>query len=57
MTNNRRDIIFSAQAKCNVGNIKWYKQGTATAISTSKTLTVNASDVKNVQAYTCQLEG
>ena len=24
MVNNRRDIIFSAQAKCNVGNIKWY---------------------------------
>lgn len=40
-----------------LGSVKWYKQGTATAISTSKTLTVNASDVKNVQAYTCQLEG
>ena len=39
-----------------LGSVKWYKQGTATAISTSKTLTVNASDVKNVQAYTCQLE-
>ena len=40
-----------------LGSVKWYKQGTATAISTSKTLTVNASDVRNVQAYTCQLEG
>ena len=39
-----------------LGSVKWYKQGTTTAISTSKTLTVNASDVKNVQAYTCQLE-
>lgn len=39
-----------------LGSVKWYKQGTANAISTSKTLTVNASDVKNVQAYTCQLE-
>ena len=39
-----------------LGSVKWYKQGTATAISTSKTLTVNASDVVNVQAYTCQLE-
>ena len=40
-----------------LGSVKWYKQGTATAISTSKTLIVKASDVKNVQAYTCQLEG
>ena len=40
-----------------LGSVKWYKQGTATAISTSKTLTINASDVVNVQAYTCQLEG
>ena len=39
-----------------LGSVKWYKQGTTTAISTSKTLTVNASDVRNVQAYTCQLE-
>lgn len=39
-----------------LGSVKWYKQGTTTAISTSKTLTVNASDVVNVQAYTCQLE-
>lgn len=40
-----------------LGSVKWYKQGTSTAISTSKTLTINASDVVNVQAYTCQLEG
>ena len=40
-----------------LGSVKWYKQGTTTAISTSKTLTINASDVVNVQAYTCQLEG
>ena len=39
-----------------LGSVKWYKQGTETAIATSKTLTVNASDVLNVQAYTCQLE-
>ena len=36
------------------GSIKWYK-GT-TAVSTSKTLTVNASTVTGSQAYTAQLE-
>lgn len=39
-----------------IGTIKWYKVGTATAVATAKTLTVNASDVANIQAYTCQLE-
>lgn len=24
MAYNRRDVIFSAQAKCNVGNKKWF---------------------------------
>lgn len=38
-----------------IGTVKWYK-GTALA-ATSKTLTVNASQVDNVQAYTCQVEG
>mgnify|MGYP006959316851 CR=1 FL=1 len=37
-----------------LGSVKWYK-GT-TLVATSKTLTVSASDVDNVQAYTCQLE-
>jgi hypothetical protein len=40
-----------------LGTIKWYKVGTTAAIATAKTLTVNASDVANIQAYTCQLEG
>lgn len=40
-----------------LGTIKWYKQGTTTAVATAKTYTVNASDVTNVQAYTAQLEG
>lgn len=38
-----------------LGSVKWYK-GT-TLVSTSKTITVSASDVTNVQAYSCQLEG
>ena len=38
-----------------LGTIKWYKGTTLAA--TAKTLTVNASDVANIQAYTCQLEG
>lgn len=37
-----------------LGSVKWYK-GT-TLVATSKTLTVSASDVDNVQAYTCKLE-
>lgn len=39
----------------NLGTIKWYKGTTLTA--TAKKITVNASQVDNVQAYTCQLEG
>ena len=38
-----------------LGTIKWYK-GT-TLVGPAKTLTVNASDVDNIQPYTCQLEG
>lgn len=37
-----------------LGNVKWYK-GT-TLVATARTLTVSASDVDNVQAYSCQLE-
>ena len=40
-----------------LGTIKWYKSGATTAIATSKTLSVSATDVTNSQAYTCQLEG
>ena len=40
-----------------LGSVKWYVVGSTTAIATSKTLTVNASDVTNVISYTCQLEG
>ena len=39
-----------------LGSVKWYKVGSSTAIKTAKTLTVNASDVTNTAAYTCQLE-
>lgn len=39
-----------------LGSIKWYKGGSTTAVATSKMLTVNASDVTNSVAYTCQLE-
>jgi hypothetical protein len=43
------------------GTIKWYKgdpntTSGLTAEATAKTLTVNASDVKDAQVYTCQLE-
>lgn len=39
-----------------LGSIKWYKQGSSTAIKTAKTLTVSASDVQNSIVYTAQLE-
>lgn len=39
-----------------LGSIKWYKQGSSTAIKTSKTLTVSAADVTNSVVYTAQLE-
>ena len=38
------------------GSVKWYKDGSATALATSKTLTVSAADVTNTQGYSCQLE-
>lgn len=40
-----------------LGSVKWYKGSSTTAIATSKTLTVSASDVTNAVSYTCQLEG
>ena len=39
-----------------LGSIKWYKQGSSTAIKTAKTLTVSATDVQNSTVYTAQLE-
>jgi hypothetical protein len=39
-----------------LGTIKWYKGTSTTAVATANTLTVSASDVDNVAAYTCQLE-
>lgn len=39
-----------------LGTIKWYKGNGTTAIATSKTLTVAATEVLNSQVYTCQLE-
>ena len=39
-----------------LGSIKWYKQGSTTAIKTSKTLSVSAADVTNSVVYTAQLE-
>ena len=40
----------------NIGSIKWYKGGIAEPISTSKSITVSASDVMNLAMYTAQLE-
>ena len=40
-----------------LGSVKWYVGTNTTAVATSKTLTVTASEVTNAVAYTCQLEG
>lgn len=39
-----------------LGSIKWYIGESTTAVATSKTLTVSASDVTNSAAYTAKLE-
>lgn len=39
-----------------LGSVKWYKGTSTTAVATSKTLTVSASDVSNAVVYTAQLE-
>ena len=49
--------VASNGAVSGLGTIKWYKKGNSTAIATANTLTVEAKDVTNAQAYTCQLEG
>ena len=39
-----------------LGQIKWYKGTSTTAVATTKTLTVSATDVSNSVVYTCNLE-
>ena len=39
-----------------LGSVKWYKGGSSTSIATAKSITINASEVTNAVAYTCQLE-
>lgn len=39
-----------------LGSVKWYVGSSTTAVATSKTLTVNATDITNTLAYKCQLE-
>lgn len=39
-----------------LGSVKWYKDGAATALATSKDVTVNATDVNKSAIYTAQLE-
>lgn len=44
-------------ALSNLGTIKWYKDGSTTAVATGTTLTINAGDVSNKASYVAQLEG
>lgn len=39
------------------GTIKWYKDGSTTAVATGRTLTIDAGDVTNIADYVAQLEG
>lgn len=48
--------ITSAGVCGNYGSIKWYKGTGTTAVATSKTLTVSASEVSTSMAITAQLE-
>lgn len=49
--------ITSAGVCGSLGSVKWYVGTSTTAIATANSITVNASDVTNALAYTCQLEG
>lgn len=40
-----------------VGTIKWYKDGSTTAVGTGQTLTIDADDVTDSASYTVKLEG
>lgn len=48
--------LTSAQI-AELGTIKWYKDGSSTAISTGITLAIDAGDVTNKATYIAQLEG
>ena len=52
-----QSITDSGVVANSLGSIKWYVGSSTTAVATSKTLTVAASDVTNAVVYTCQLEG
>ena len=40
-----------------MGTIKWYKDGSSTAVATGATLTITARDITNKATYIAQLEG
>lgn len=56
MAGVEQDINDSGVVANSLGTIYWYK-GDTKITTPAKELTVNASDIDNVQAYTCQLEG
>lgn len=48
---------LSGTALTSAGTIKWYKDGSSTAVGTGATLTIDAGDVSGKASYTAQLEG
>ena len=49
---------LDATAIAALGTIKWYKDGSTTALSTTgQTLNIGAGDIENKATYIAQLEG
>ena len=52
-----KSITDAGVVASSLGSIKWYVGGSTTAAATSKSITVNASDVTNTLSYEAKLEG
>lgn len=50
-------VEVTGSALTALGAIKWYKDGSTTAMATGPTLTIDAGDVTNKATYVAQLEG
>lgn len=50
-------VEVTGSALTALGTIKWYKDGSTTAMATGQTLTIDAGDVTNKATYVAQLEG
>lgn len=53
----RAGVEVTGTALTNLGTIKWYKDGSNTAVAAGQTLTISAGSVDNKASYVAQLEG